>query len=200
MINKNLIIIVTIAILAFLMFNQVTKSKVEMYDKKETQIITYTPRDIDYPKREGDCPTTSTSTQGRPKTYRCYSNNHVYDPCFKVESGKIVCDFNPKVSGDEFELILATELPEENENYNENKRFDWAYELKDGTMCFLIQGTAGTLDNGEMYFYACDENKVVIGDIDSNNLLWSAQIGQLDQNSPSDDILPYRMDILNVWK
>lgn len=199
--NRNLIVIIAI-ILSLLIFNKIDKPKKATQNKKETQVITYTPEDLNYPKNEAeaDCNQTSTATQGRPKTYRCYSDNKVYDPCFKLELDKVVCDSNPKVSGGEFEFTSFSELPADNISYNENKRFEWAYELEDKTICFLIQGTAGTLSNGEMYYYSCEDNKVIIGDIDTSNLLWTAQVSKLDGDLPENPIEVTQMNILRVWK
>lgn len=194
---KKIIILFTILILIFL--SKYLTSK--FFNKTvSTQIITYIPEDREYPTKSGECNQLSTATQGRSNTYRCYVDNGIYDPCFKVESGKIVCDSNPKANGNEFKLIVSKALPESDRQYHEDKQFDWAYELQDGTICFLIQGTAGSLNNDEMYFYGCEYDTVIIGDINKDNQLWVAKVGKLDEGS-SELLEPsFNMNILKSWK
>lgn len=176
---KRITVLFVILIMLFL-----SKYLTGHFDKViATQSITYIPENIKYPLKYGECNQLSVATQGRPNTYRCVIDNKINDPCFKLDSGKIICDSNPKLKGDEFELIIEKDLPKPDSQYKENKRFDWAYELEAGDMCFLIQGTATTLDTGEMAFYGCEDNKIIIGDVNKDSNQWVAEISKDDSNS-----------------
>lgn len=160
---------------------------------KKTEVIIYTPKPGNYPQKTGYCWTSSVALQGRSGSLRCSVGNSIIDPCFNIDNNKVICDTNPLKEGDEFELILEegdkfgvvyrNSSTENITKPKDNKRFSlfsWFYQLEDGSHCFLIQGTAGDIypiGSGEVYYYVCDDNKVIIGDVDKSNDLWTAEVG-----------------------
>ncbi len=178
-----LFLIITITFYLSSRLNKVTD--IDSDEPIQTHVIVYTPQISEYPKKDGECWTTSTALQGRLGTLRCSVGSSIIDPCFKLGS-KIICDTNPIEEGDEFELIydeselyFKDEVSEVGSYQDKNKRFSWIYLLTDGSYCNLIQGTAGSLETGEMYYYVCGNNKVIIGDVDKNEELWKADVGYL---------------------
>lgn len=188
--NKIILALLGITVAGLLFFSYKNKAIQNSEESltPQTQVIVYTPKLGNYPQERGECWAGSTALQGRSGSLRCAVDSRVYDPCFNVE-GKIICDTSPLESGEEFELI-----PQEGDKYGVikdsdleentgNKRFSWIYQLEDGFYCRLIQGTAGSLESGEFYYYVCDGNKVIIEDVDKLDDLWQAEIGHLSNDN-----------------
>lgn len=210
MLIKNLLIVLSILIagLLFFFYKQPVKEKGESSLKSRTEVIIYTPKLGNYPQKVGECWSASTALQGRDGSLRCAVGEYIIDPCFKIDD-KIICDTNPLEGGDEFELILEegdefgvlddNDDTKDTVKTDKNKRFSWIYQLEDGSYCFLIQGTAGSIDIGGSYYYVCDENKVIIGDVDKSSDLWKAEVGYLAEGSYNELKKRETQSVVKAW-
>jgi len=185
------------------------QQEVKIEQEPKTQVIIYTPKFDNYLQKEGECWSVSTALQGRPGSLRCSVDNGIIDPCFRVDE-KIICDTNPLEEGNEFELILKegdkfgildnNDVAENNTKLDKNKRFSWIYQLEDGSRCSLIQGTSTTITTGEEYYYTCDGNKVIIGDVDKSSDLWKANVGHLVNDSHNELKKRETQSIIKAWE
>lgn len=170
-------------------FTTPTELKTEEIDYLQT----YIPKD----NKSGSCWTTSIAS-ANDKAWRCNVGNFIHDPCFEIDTNRLVCNVDPEITENGFVLNLTEALPPR-ENLSISDRLYWIVKLANGTKCWLITGTAGMV-NGEFYYYACDkDNAVIVGKLDKNTNPWYANVAYLKENR-EEALRTEKTEILKVWK
>lgn len=167
-----------------------------------TEVIKYKPDTIPNKTKIGECWSSSTALQGRKGAFRCSTEESIIDPCFEMKGGVVVCDPDPTYKGDEFRLELTKSLPTVGDrSESELKQFSWVYELEYGKTCRLIQGTAGMVEGGEMYYYSCDlSNSVILGYVDKTSDVWKANVAYLDYEDRKKVVNESVLDVVRAWE
>src|SRR3989344_3403401 len=96
-----------------------TKQKTEEIDYLQT----YIPKD----SKSGSCWTISNAS-ANDKAWRCIAGNSIHDPCFEIDTNRLVCDIDPEVAGSGFVLNLTEALPSRGIQTN-RERFYWRVKL-----------------------------------------------------------------------
>ncbi|OGE36921.1 hypothetical protein A3B45_00555 [Candidatus Daviesbacteria bacterium RIFCSPLOWO2_01_FULL_39_12] len=166
-----------------------TKQKTEEIDYLQT----YIPKD----SKSGSCWTISNAS-ANDKAWRCIAGNSIHDPCFEIDTNRLVCDIDPEVAGSGFVLNLTEKLPT-SEHSSTSRELYWIIKLANGTKCWVNTGTADMV-NGEFYYYSCDkDNAVIIGELDKNTNLWIANVAYLNEKWEEAQKRE-KIEILKVWK
>ena len=170
-----------------------------------TQIINFSPPSIPALQKQGSCFSISTAAQSNVlKTWRCTTENLIYDPCFELKSNRIVCNIAPSNSNSGFELIPTKPLPE-NEYSSKNDNNIWTVLLTDGSFCVRATGTTPNID-GVPYLYSCSNNEAMwlkgsdTTAFNRSSLQWTAELAYFDPNSPDTITKIETVGIVKAWK
>jgi hypothetical protein len=144
---------------------------------------------------EGICWSNSSVNSSRPNTWRCHSDNTVYDPCFINpihNQYSVVCLESPW-SKNVVKLKLKSPLPSTKaDTFVGSKSQPWAIELSNGRLCTMISGPTSAV-SGMPIKYQCNSNAVVLGDIDRSNHKWVVfYLG-------NDDLYMHQIPISLAW-
>ena len=125
-------------------------------DVAETALITYLP-ELPDATQEGSCWTTSIAAFGREDAWRCMVENSIYDPCFQLDDGTVVCGADPVTGEVGFQLVLTEPLPE-SDLPADAVPSAWMVVLADGTFCSRATGTMGFVDEKPTTFYCASDD------------------------------------------
>lgn len=131
--------------------------------------------------QDGSCFASSLALGGRADAWRCSVEHAIYDPCFELPGGPLVCGANPTIGESGFVLNLAAPLPPPDLFLGDVEgaaRNGWLVELDDGTVCSFNTGaTAGI--NGHRANYGCPGGTWLLGDLMAATP-WTAVSAEID--------------------
>jgi hypothetical protein len=166
----TLIIVVILVAAAFWQKNTIINWFGRMMVSK-TVVIHYTPSsNLSLETKNGSCWTNSIAAPFRLDAWRCMVGNEIYDPCFEISGKKsVICDVNPALSKQGFELKLTENLPEPSVQTDTLGNWAWIVELDDGSICTPFTGTRPFI-NGDAGYYGCasisfDKSVMIMGDL-----------------------------------
>jgi len=98
----------------------------------------------------------------RPGAWRCMVDSSIYDPCFSMEDGTVVCDVNPATYQSGFELKLTKPLPTSNLDpskpiFSPQYNGGWMIKLTDGSVCKANTGSLPVV-NQMAVRYSCSDS------------------------------------------
>lgn len=197
--NKTLLVFV-IGLVILLVFYILNARKNITTSFAKTEIIEYKQTYIPEERRTGSCWTTSIAANINKNAFRCNVEQEIFDPCFKEESGRVVCGVDPEQQGSGFELQLIKELPEHTDIIQTDSWLPWRLKLEDGQLCGLYTGTAAIKD-GKSYYIYCEkdnEDNSVFGELDKTTNPWKIRL--IHTKSENDDFFTETVDVIKVWK
>ncbi len=204
--RKNIKPLVLLGFILFLFFIAITfkfttKQPTNLIEPTTvTEIIEYKQTYVPEEKRTGYCWDPSIAASNNVDAYRCSSKDQIFDPCFKEESGTVVCGVDPEQSGSGFELQLTKDIIEYTKPTESSNWLPWRLKLEDGKICSLFTGTAAIVD-GKTYYIYCenDENgNSVNGELDKSKNLW--KINLIHGNKDNNVVFTETVDVIKVWK
>ena len=200
---KYLIILVFGLIFGFILGCQITnrdnhpQNTKQIGDKEKTEIIKYKQKYVPTKNEKGYCWTISIATPSNERAWKCFVGNFIHDPCFETEDGKIVCDVDPEVGGSGFELKLTKDLPLREGPFLEIDQ-PWLVKFDNGIICGAITGSAGFIGE-DSFHYSCDKEAVILGEINTDNPIWTAMVGYPTKDYES-LAKEENLEIIKVWK
>lgn len=156
--------------------------------ENKTEIIDYKQSIVPAESKSGNCWTGSNIASSNSKAYRCTIGHNLYDPCFETDDKKVVCGVTPFGNEYGFELRLTEPLPDNSARANKDSGLSsWIVKLDNDVVCVKFSGTAGEIPRadgkmGDLYFYTCDDESVIVGHIDTSEPVWSVRTAFIKQN------------------
>ncbi len=160
---------------------------------------------------DGGCTASSSVALGRPDAWSCLSENpQIYDPCFEnpflppSQQSELACFASPFTT--EVVLIHLTDplvrvktvvdpaLPDAASTAAVIDPWDlpWALELANGDQCTLLHGTL-TVMAGQAIHYGCDDEGMVLGEVDHDQPVWTVHYLAAGDFSSS------RVEVVVAW-
>jgi hypothetical protein len=170
------------------LFNSGNKEQNPKGVENKTEIIDYEQNFVPTESKNGSCWTGSNIASSNPKAYRCTVGHDLYDPCFETEDKKVICGITPLSDKYGFELRLTEPLPDNSARAKKDSGLSsWIVKLDNDVVCMKLSGTAGDIPRadgkmGDLYFYTCDDNSVIVGYIDTTESVWSVRTTFIKQS------------------
>lgn len=172
------ILVISFVFSVFIVLKQ-NKQQVSGVQQLKTEIVDYLPITIPREFKDGGCWTGSNIASSNSKAYRCTIGHNLYDPCFETDDKKVICGITPLGDEYSFELRLTEPLPDNSARAKKDSGLSsWIVKLDNDVVCMKFSGTAGDIPRadgkmGDLYFYTCDDESVIVGHIDTSEPVWS---------------------------
>lgn len=149
-----------------------------------TDVVTFVPPSSASRSVTGGCFGQSIPVS-RIGVWRCMASSEIYDPCFGAQQAKtVICVRNPQKPEEAVQMnlldaacenaVLGNVMCEVKELPPSQITRPWAFLTAHGSLCTLLQGTAGRR-NGELVIYSCLDGITVLG-LPEKGAVWTVRI------------------------